>query len=237
MAKTSLDWMTSRPIAHRGLHNVAEGRIENSLSAVRAAVEHGYGIEVDLHPSKDSIPMVYHDNILDRLTGETGAFRSRDARALQKIKLSGSTDHIPTLAQLLDLVDGKVGLVLELKGIAGEETGFVEGVLDALKAYDGPVAIMSFKHRLLADARKLGTLLPIGLTAEGSDEDYEKHVRAWKEFDIDFVSYGLPDLPNRFVREFRDTGKPVITWTIRSSEQAALSARYGDQITFEGFLA
>ena len=229
-------WIAERPIAHRGLHDVSRGIFENTLSAARAAIGHSYAIEVDLHPAKDGVPMVFHDNTLTRLTGETGNVRDRSARELGNIAIGGSKDSVPTLAQLLDLTGGRSGLVLELKGIAGEDDGFVAAVLETLSGYDGPVAIMSFNHWLLDDARKLGAKIPVGLTAEGSEELCEVHEEAVEAYQPDFVSYGIDDLPNRFVGEFRKTGKPVITWTIRSPEAAAKSALYADQITFEGFL-
>lgn len=229
------DWIRQRPIAHRGLHDVSNGVFENTLSAAAAAIDHGYGIEVDLHPSADGVPMVFHDNILDRLTDESGKFRDRTADELGAITIGGSKDRVPTLRQLLDLTAGRSGLVLELKGIAGEDDGFVAAVLAQLEAYDGPVAIMSFNHWLLEDARKLGTQIPVGLTAEGGDKLHEAHHQALAAYDPDFLSYGIDDLPNRFVHEFRQTGRPVITWTVRSPEAAAKSALYADQITFEGF--
>ncbi|MCB1423245.1 MAG: glycerophosphodiester phosphodiesterase [Nitratireductor sp.] len=229
-------WIGERPIAHRGLHDVSRGIYENTLSAARAAIEHGYGIEVDLHPSKDGVPMVFHDNILDRLTGETGNFRDRTAKELASIAIGGSADRVPSLAELLELSAGQTGLVLELKGIAGEDDGFVAAVLEALSGYQGPVAIMSFNHWLLNDARALGAEMPVGLTAEGSDKLYDVHTEAVAAYRPDFVSYGIEDMPNRFVQEFRGSGKPVITWTVRSPEAAAKSALYADQITFEGFL-
>lgn len=230
------EWIRERAIAHRGLHDLAAGRPENSLSAARAAMDHGYAIEVDLHPSSDGVPMVFHDNTLDRLTNETGAFRSRSASELNRIRLGGSSDTVPALEALLELVDGRVGLVLELKGMAGDDEGFVAAVLKQLEEYQGPVAIMSFNHWLLADARALGTSLPVGLTAEGGENLIPVHQQANSDYRPDFVSYGISDLPNRFVTEFRATGKPVITWTIRTPEQAAFSAEHADQITFEGFL-
>ena len=229
-------WITERPIAHRGLHDVSRGIFENTLSAAKAAVEHGYAIEVDLHPARDGIPMVFHDNTLDRLTTETGNVRDRTAAELATIAIGGSQDRIPTLAQLLNLTGGRSGLVLELKGIAGEDDGFVAAVLETLSGYDGPVAIMSFNHWLLGDARKLGAEIPVGLTAEGGGELYEVHADAVSAYRPDFVSYGIDDLPNRFVEGFRETGRPVISWTVRSPEAAAKSALYADQITFEGFL-
>jgi glycerophosphoryl diester phosphodiesterase len=232
-----LDWMKQIPIAHRGLHDKKAGRYENTLSAAQAAMAQGYSIELDLHPSRDLVPMVFHDDELDRLTDKTGPFRVHDAKSLQTIHIGGTQDHVPTLKELLDLVAGKVGLVIELKGIAGEDDGFVAAVLEALKDYHGPVALMSFNHWLLQDARALGCKIPLGLTAEGKDQLYDLHWQIVRELDLEFVSYGISDLPNRFVSEFRDCGKPVICWTIRSKEQAELSKQYCDQITFEGFLA
>jgi len=230
------DWIKQRPIAHRGLHNSDLGRIENSLSAALEAVRHGYAIEVDLHPSRDRVPMVFHDNQLDRLTSEHGPFRDRTASQLQSIRIGGSSDTIPTLQSLLETVDGRSGLVLELKGMAGEDDGFVAGVLAALQHYSGPVAIMSFNHWLLAEARALGAPMAVGLTAEGKENLADMHAQAVRDYRLDFVSYGIKDLPNRFVTDFRASGKPVITWTVRSSEEATFSNLHADQITFEGFL-
>ena len=89
------------PITHRALHDRAAGRIENSPSAIRAAVEAGYGIEIDLQLASDGVPMVFHDETLDRLTGETGPVNTRSAAELGRIRLTGSTDSIPTLADVV----------------------------------------------------------------------------------------------------------------------------------------
>ncbi len=237
MRRDDLDWLRATPIAHRGLHDKSLGRFENTLSAFKAAVANGYSIETDLHPSRDGVPMVFHDNVLDRLTDQKGPFRERTAEALCQIHIGGTTDCVPRLDQLLATVNGKSGLVIELKGIAGEDKGFVASVLKVLDGYRGPVALMSFNHWLLKDARDLGCPFPLGLTAEGNEDLHDIHSRAAETYDIDFISYGISDLPNRFVREFRKQGNPVISWTIRNREQAEKSAKYADQITFEGFLA
>ena len=231
-----LEWMKRTPIAHRGLHDKEAGRFENTLSAAAEAVRHGYSIEVDLHPSRDGVPMVFHDNTLNRLTREKGSVRERTAAELQTISIGGTTDTVPTLRQLLDLVAGRVGLVLELKGINGHDEGFVAAVLKELEGYDGPVAIMSFNHWLLDDARRLGSRVPVGLTAEGKDDLGDVHRDAMRQFDPDFISYGIEDLPNAFVAEFRETGRPVITWTIRTRKAQTKSDLHADQITFEGYL-
>jgi glycerophosphoryl diester phosphodiesterase len=228
-------WIAEVPIAHRGLHDKTQGRFENTLSAARAAVEQGFAIEVDLHPSADGIPIVFHDHDLERLTGRTGSVRAHSAAELGTFFIGGTGDTIPTLRQLLEVVGGKVGLVLELKGEAGADAGFVEAVAETISGYPGPLALMSFDHWLVADARRLVRDRPIGLTADGNDERHDEHTAFAAQADVDFVSYGIVDLPCRFVSEFRESGKPVISWTIRTRELATKSALYADQITFEGF--
>lgn len=228
-------WIAKTPICHRGLHDRAAGRVENTLSAAKAAVKAGFAIEADLHPSADGVPMVFHDMTLERLTAEKGSVRERTAAELGKIAIGTTSDTIATLRQLLAVTAGKVGLVLELKGLAGEDDGFVAAVERDLASYDGPAALMSFNHWLVKDARKLCRRRPVGLTAQGNDKLYETHRKIAADASVDFVAYAINDLPCRFASEFRKTGRPVITWNIRTPELARKSALHADQITFEGF--
>jgi glycerophosphoryl diester phosphodiesterase len=237
LKKKSLDWLGRYAIAHRGLHDAAHGRIENSLSSVIAAVESGYSIEVDIQMTADGVPVVFHDATLDRLTCEKGRVRDRTSSELGTIALGGAKDTIPSLGELLETVDGKAGLVLELKGQnRGADSGLSRAVGERLDAYRGPVAVMSLSHWLLEDFAVLGNRVPIGLTAEGDDSMYGVHAEIAGRIDFDFISYKLGDLPCKFATEFRNSGKPVITWTIKSPEDARYSSHYADQITFEGFL-
>ena len=125
--------------------------------------------------------------------------------------------------------------MLELKGVEGADAGFAAAVAQCLKNYDGAVALMSFDHWLVEDVYRDAPQATLGLTAEGDDSHYEAHKTIAERCNVDFVSYGIGDLPCRFVTEFRASGRPVITWTIRSPADATKSARYADQITFEGF--
>jgi glycerophosphoryl diester phosphodiesterase len=228
-------WMKGRPFAHRGLHDKTRGIYENTLSAVREAAARNFHIEVDLHPARDGVPMVFHDLELNRLTGKPGRVRDHTADELGRLAVGDSSDRIPTLRQLLGAVGGRVGLVLEMKGVAGEDAGFVPEIANALRGYGGPVAIMSFNHWLIEDVRRLAPHLTLGLTAEGDERLYATHAEIAARHAVDFVSYKISDLPCRFVAEFRKTGRPVITWTVRSPEDAGKSRLYADQITFEGF--
>src|SRR5215207_3583516 len=97
-----IEWLTARPVAHRGLHG--NGLMENSLSAAAAAIAANYAIEVDLQLSADGEVVVFHDDTLERLTVEKGPVGERTVAELTKIKLASSGDTIPTLADLLTLV-------------------------------------------------------------------------------------------------------------------------------------
>ncbi len=232
----NVNWLRERPVAHRGLHTPEDRIYENTLSAAAAAVRRDYSIEVDLQPSVDGVAMIFHDYTLDRMTNEMGEFRDLKADRLQTIQVKQSNDRIPTLAALLDLVAGEVGLVLELKGRPDADDGFVAAVARDLENYSGDVAIMSFHHHILEDARRIAPHLTLGLTAYGDDSKYDQHKSISEKTQVDFVSYELANLNTRFVQEYKKSGRPLISWTVKSEADAQISALHADQPTFEGFL-
>ena len=136
---------------------------------------------------------------------------------------------------MLKHVGGKVPLVIELKGEPGDDDGFAGAVMDALEGYDGPVALMSFDHGLLRDLKGLDAPYPLGLTAEGvREEHFAAHEEAMA-LGLDFVSYNVFHLPNRFVDAEKAKGTPIITWTVRDRAAREKTGAEGDQMTFEGF--
>lgn len=228
-------WLTERPIAHRGYHDLNRKVWENTLSAFARAADAGFAIECDLHYAADAIPVVFHDDDLKRLCGIEGDVRQRTAAELGLLKVGGTEDGVPTLRQLLDLVKARVPLVLELKGREGDDDGFAMAVLDTIEDYDGSVALMSFDHWLLKDLKAIGTSRPVGLTAEGArPENFAVHEEAM-QLGLDFISYYYGHLPNAFVSRQRDLGRQVITWTVRDDEARTITALNADQMTFEGF--
>lgn len=228
-------WLTERPIAHRGYHDLNRKVWENTLSAFARAADAGFAIECDLQYAADAIPVVFHDDDLKRLCGIQGDVRQRTAAELGLLKVGGTEDGVPTLRQLLDLVKGRVPLVLELKGREGDDDGFALAVLDTIEDYDGPVALMSFDQWLLKDLKEIGTSRPVGLTAEGArPENFAVHEEAM-QLGLDFVSYHYGHLPNAFISRQRDLGRPIITWTVRDDEARTITALNADQMTFEGF--
>lgn len=236
MARKDIGWITERPIAHRGFHDMNHERWENTLSAFKAATQRGYAIECDVHMSADNIPIVFHDNALARLTGADGFIWQRTRAEMQSLRIGGTQDAPPTLEQLLDLVDGKVPLVIELKGIPGYDNDLVSAVAGQLDRYSGPAAIMSFDHWLVRLFPQYAPHIPCGLTALGTTaKDFEAHF-SMLGHGIDFVSYCLAHMPNPFISFVRERLKmPVITWTVRDPAAVRATFEYGDQMTFEGF--
>lgn len=232
---TNAAWIKELPVAHRGYHDMNKQVWENTLSAFSRAVEAGFAIECDLHYASDGVPVIFHDENLERLCSLKGDVRERTSKELGLIAVGGTQDKIPTLKQLLDLVGGRVPLVLELKGREGDDEGFAETVLEVLEGYEGKVALMSFDHWLLRDLKELGALYPLGLTANGNTpEEFEAHARAMS-IGLDFISYFHGDLPNPFITGEREKGIPVITWTVRDEKARKHTFEQADQMTFEGF--
>jgi glycerophosphoryl diester phosphodiesterase len=233
---TDLSWLIARPIAHRGLHDMNKSVWENTLSAFRRAVDGNFAIECDVHLSADGVPVVIHDGDLKRLAGVDGFVWQKTAAEFSALRIGRTGDHPPSLEELLHLVDGRVPLVIELKGIPGHDAGLAAAVGRQLRRYKGKAAIMSFDHWLIRDFERDAPGIPAGLTALGdSQHDIEAHF-SMLAHNISFASYCLAHMPNRFVSFIRERlDMPVISWTIRDAAAVAKNNALADQITFEGF--
>jgi glycerophosphoryl diester phosphodiesterase len=239
------------PLAHRALHDVAKGRPENSRAAIRAAIEVGYGIEIDVQLSRDDAAMVFHDYALDRLTGAKGAVRLCGADELAQISLSGGDEGIPTLPEVLALVSGQVPLVVEIKdqdGGMGTDVGVLEkAVAQALGGYDGPVAVMSFNPHSVAAMSRLLPDVPRGIVTSayryddwplsGETCDRLRGIPDYDRVGASFISHEVDDLTNPRVAELKDHGAMICCWTVRSAAEEVVARRIADNITFEGYLA
>ena len=231
-----ISWLTERPIAHRGYHDMNKERWENTLPAFEAAAQKGFAIECDVRLSSDGQPIIFHDSELARLAGCEGYCWQKTGAEMNALKIGGTKDHAPTLREMLDLVDGRVPLVIELKGIPGYDQGLVAAVGAALRNYHGPAAIMSFDHWLIRDFAEHAPGIPAGLTAWGDrQQEIEAHF-AMLAHGIDFVSYSVTHLPNPFISFVREKlAMPVITWTVRDEAGVQRTFEQADQMTFEGF--
>jgi glycerophosphoryl diester phosphodiesterase len=242
------DWLTSRPIAHRGLHDGGLRIVENTQSAASAAIDHGYGIEVDLQITADGEAMVHHDDVLGRLTEGVGRLADMTAAQLKRIPFKSTADHMMTLGELCDLVGGRTLLLVEMKSAFDGDRRLARRTAQVLKGYAGPVAAMSFDPALVGELKHAAPQLTRGITAMGHYDDLEWAAlskwskRAWPHLlpaivhNPHFVAYALHDLPAVAATLARNVlGKPLLTWVARSEEDRRRASRLADQIIFEGF--
>ncbi len=244
----ALDWLVARPIAHRGLHDKANGIIENTASAFAGAISQNYSIECDLQISSDGEAMVFHDDGLQRLTNKAGPVRECTAKDLQSCTINNSKDRIQTLREMLDQVKGQVPLVIELKSHWNGNTALASRALQVLENYKGPYCLMSFDPDLVAAVAERAPSTIRGITADRAvHADYNilsverrlelQHLSHLERTRPHFVSFYFRDLPYAPIQNIRALGHPIITWTIRNKEQEAEARRYSDQVTFEGYAA
>ncbi|WP_170571476.1 glycerophosphodiester phosphodiesterase family protein [Ruegeria atlantica] len=239
------------PIAHRALHDKTDNRPENSRAAIRAAIEAGYGIEIDLQLTSDKRAMVFHDYDMARLTGQSGPIQQISAAQAQATQLLHADEGIPALDEVLEMVAGKVPLLIEFKdqdGAMGPDVGLLEAdAVRALQGYDGPVALMSFNPNSVAELVRLAPHLPRGLVTCSYQPEIEllpqavcDHLRDIPDFDrvgASFISHEVADLNRPRVTELKARGVPILCWTVRSPEQEAEARAVADNVTFEGYLA
>ena len=245
MSASSLDWLR-RPFAHRGLHDERQGIVENSASAIRAAVAADYGVEIDLQCASDGVPVVFHDESLDRLTAERGLVRERDAASLAKLALKGSSDAILTLPELLAIVGDRVPLLIEIKSNWGRDHRYAKTIAEALTGHRPNIAVMSFDHELIASFRDLAPGLRRGLISERfEDARYWHMLSPLQRFAMrhlltaamarpDFIAYHVKALPALAPAIARRLGLPLVTWTVRDRTDEAVARRYADAMIFEG---
>jgi glycerophosphoryl diester phosphodiesterase len=244
---SSLDWLTARPIAHRGLHDAAAGVIENTASAFAAAIAGGYGIETDLQLSGDGEAMVHHDDALGRLTEGHGRLADMSVPEIKAVRFKASHDRILTLGELCDLVSGRATLLLELKSQFNGDRRLVQRTADLLRTYTGPLAVMSFDPAPVEALRTIAPGLARGIVAElhythhewdrlpPSEKRRIAYLLHAYRTRPQFIAYALRDLPAAAPLMARAIfGLPLLTWTVRSEADRQHALRWADQIIFEG---
>jgi glycerophosphoryl diester phosphodiesterase len=242
------DWLTARPVAHRGLHDIARGIVENMPGAAAAAAAANFGIECDIQLTADGEAMVHHDDALGRLTEGSGALLGMTAAELKAVRFKDTAERMMALGDLCALVAGRVPLVIEVKSHFDGDRKLVARMAEVLAAYRGPVVGMSFDPDQVMALREWMPGLARGIVAERSYEaaDWPEatqaqragmlHLRHAFRTRPHFVAYGVDELPAAAPWIARNIfGLPLLTWTVRTPEQRTRAARYADQMIFEGF--
>lgn len=232
-------WLRGWTYAHRGFHGV--GVPENSLSAFALAVERGLGIECDVQRTSDGLAVVFHDWKLDRMTARKGRVVDHSAAQLQEMALAGSQggDLIPGLGPMLELVAGRVPVLIEIK--SRREMHVVPlclAVRRMLEGYRGQVAVMSFDPRVSRWFKRHSPHVVHGLvmTEEGGGTllaRLRRHLALWHA-KPDFIACDVRDLPSRFAASQRRRGIPLVTWTVSSADLASRAATHADAPIAEG---
>ena len=234
-----------RYFAHRGLHDNASDAPENSMAAFRRAVEAGLGMELDVQVTKDGVPVVFHDFKLERICGAPGKIADSTYEELQAYTLCDSKERIPRFSELLEMVDGQVPLIVEIKA----ETANVSccGIIDSLlRAYRGPYCIESFNPMVLWWFRRnhgdvVRGQLSSNFRREGEYWNILYFAMTHLLFNFltkpDFIAYNhkFSEEPGRRIcrRLYRH---PAAAWTIRSQQDLeALKGEY-DVFIFDSFL-
>ena len=242
-------WLTATPIAHRGLHDRASGVIENTISAARAAIEKGFAIECDVQLSSDGEVFVFHDDALERLTNASGDFKIFSKTEIGSLSLKGTSDHIPTLSEFLDVIAGRVPLICEIKSRFDGSIAAVQRVAEVIASYEGPIALKSFDPIMVEATAHHAPDRPRGFIGESVYDDPEwdflsaeqkKDFATLQSLDamkLDFLSWYIKDLDHPTPQLARGSlGLPIMSWTVRTADQKIKAQRYADQIVFEGFL-
>ena len=243
------EWLTARPVAHRGLHDAASGIIENMPAAARAAVAGNFAIECDIQLSADGEAMVHHDGVLGRLTEGSGRLREKTAAELKSVAFKATAERMMTLADLCDLVAGRVPLVIEVKSFFDGDRKLVKRMAEVLSSYQGHAVGMSFDPDQVMALRELIPSRPRGIVAERhyTAQDWPQaspaqrrdmtHMRHFLRTRPDFVAYYVDQLPSLAPWLARNIFRcPLLTWTVRTPAQRAAAAQYADQMIFEGFV-
>jgi glycerophosphoryl diester phosphodiesterase len=243
------EWLTVRPVAHRGLHDAASGIIENMPAAARAAVAGNFAIECDIQLSADGEAMVHHDGVLGRLTEGRGRLREKTEAELKSVAFKATAERMMTLADLCDLVAGRVPLVIEVKSLFDGDRKLVKRMAEVLSSYQGHAVGMSFDPDQVMALRELIPSRPRGIVAERhyTAQDWPQaspaqrrdmtHMRHFLRTRPDFVAYYVDQLPSLAPWLARNIFRcPLLTWTVRTPAQRAAAAQYADQMIFEGFV-
>ena len=243
------DWLTARPVAHRGLHDAARGIIENMPAAAQAAISGNFGIECDIQLTADGEAMVHHDDELGRLTQGSGALLNKTAAELKAVKFKDTSERMMSLGDLCALINGRVPLVIEVKSHFDGDRQLVRRMAQVLASYSGPAVGMSFDPDQVLALREAMPELPRGIVAQRNYDDgsWTKltpaqrqgmlHLRHAFRTRPQFVAYWINELPAPAPWIARNLfGLPLLTWTVRTPEQRDRAARHADQMIFEGFV-
>lgn len=236
----NISFLKCNLIAHRGYHDKKRGIPENSIAAFKRAIRYNYPIELDVHLTKDNRLVVFHDNNLKRVCGVNKIIENCTYNELLKYNLFGTKYKIPLFEEVLKLVDGKVGLLIETK--TSKFNGKLEKELSKLlDDYKGLFAIQSFNPSSILWFKKnrknyIRGLLSSDFKKRKDITNLKKNLAKCLIADVflktDFISYDINALPNNYVKSKRNN-KLILGWTIRTKKDYDKAIKYCDNLICE----
>ena len=234
-------WIVKSPIAHRGLFD--ELNPENSLSAFKNAVKNNIPIEFDVVSTSDGVPVVFHDSKLARMTGQDGFISNCTYDEIKDLYLLKTKETIPTLKQALELIAGKVPVLIEIKNF-GNVGPLEKEIWKTLQGYRGEYAIASYNPYTLEWFKNNEPKIKRCQVASffknkeitGIRRFYLKRMSFNKKIsEPHFILYASEDMPNKYTKKY--FGKiPVLTFTIRNKDSEALIKEYSDNYLFDSYV-
>lgn len=233
-------WYTKYKLAHRGLHN--DKFPENSIGAFKNAMEHGFAIELDVRLLKDNTAVIFHDSNLKRMCGVDKNISDITIDELRALSLSGSKFTIPTLSEVLDVIDGEVPIMIELKPVKKNKHHILEKtVYRLIKNYKGNLAVKSFDPFAVLWFKKNAPEIIRGMLSSYFKHTYMpaiykfavKRLVLFNQIKPDFISYDYRYLPNKYVS---NKNVPVIAWTITSKELEEEALKFASNVVFERYI-
>ena len=247
IGQASLSHMEGYHYAHRGYHDGNVSVPENSLSSFVAAIDAGYGIELDVQLSSDKVPMVFHDADLARICGVEGKIWDYTCAELQQMKLFETDETIPTLQEALELIDAQVPILVEYK-MDKVDTDVCAYSHELLKDYDGPYAVQSFHPFALFWYRQNAKDIPRGILAKNFLRDNKEKGEKSDIIDFlttnlmlnvigypDFIAFDYQDADFYALKLTRLMGAKTSTWTLKDPAHYEQVKGQFDLYTFEGF--
>lgn len=233
-------WLTQYPIAHRGLHDYNRTVPENSMAAFAKAISKKYPIELDIQIISDGTIVVFHDSDLHRACGVSTKTKDLKIEDLDSFRLFGTPEKIPTLLEVLELVDGQVPILIELKTDKLFNRLIERKTLELLADYQGEFALQSFNRFTVRWLQKncdetIGQLAEASLAPKPINYILE-YVQLNKMHKPDFIGYDINLFPNKTVAYFKQKGIPILAWTVGSKQQLEQKGHYFDNIIFEGII-
>lgn len=231
-------WLREIPLAHRGLHG---DRVpENSMAAFAAAAAAGIGVELDVHRSRDGVPVVVHDQDLVRLAGRADRVADMDVAELAAVRLGDGDGGIPRLADAMAVLTD-VPVMVEVKNLTAAATPLEPAVASLLATHPGPVCVASFNPRSLAwfrrfapDLPRVQTAGPLATVPIPAPLRWSLRTLRWlRAAQPCAVSYDLAGVEHSAVQAYRAAGGTVVTWTVASPQDLDHARQYADNVVFE----